>query len=130
MTPSPDAGIVSRESHGSVDLTAGKLADILQAKGIKLFATIDHSGEAAKAGLHMRPTKVLIFGNPQAGTPLMIAAPTIAIDLPLKFLIQEDSEGKVRIFWNSPEYLRARHHLPAELIPNISVAEALAAAAM
>ncbi|MGC2398152.1 MAG: DUF302 domain-containing protein, partial [Acidobacteriaceae bacterium] len=106
--------------------TVEKIKGILQAKGVMLFAVVDHSGEAAKVGMTMRPTKLLIFGNPKAGTPLMQAAPSIAIDLPLKILVAEDAEGKVRISYNSPEYLEKRHNLPAELLQNIAVVKALA----
>jgi uncharacterized protein (DUF302 family) len=129
MTSSADAGIVSRASHHSVDRTVEKLEGLLRAKGVKLFALVDHSGEAATVGMPMRPTKLLIFGNPTAGTPLMIAAPGMVIDLPLKILVWEDREGKVWASYNSPEYLRARHQLPPELVPTLSVVEALAAAA-
>ena len=101
MTPSRNAGIVTIPSNHSVDQTVAKLAAILQSKGVKLFALIDHSGEAEKAGLRMPPTKVLIFGNPKAGTPLMVASPGIAIDLPLKILVAEDANRKVHISWNS-----------------------------
>jgi uncharacterized protein (DUF302 family) len=121
------SGITTIPSHQSVDGTVEKLEQILQAKGIKLFALIDHSGEAEKAGLHMRPTKLLIFGNPKAGTPLMIASPSIAIDLPMKILVAEDSQGRVWVSYNDPAYLQARHGLPADLVPNIAVVEALAA---
>ena len=124
-----DNGIISIASRHSVDETVTKLENILQAKGVKLFALVDHSGEAEKAGLQMRPTKLLIFGNPKAGTPLMIAAPTIAIDLPMKLLVWEDAEAKVWISLNSPEYLQSRHGLPDSLVRNIAVAEALAKAA-
>jgi len=126
MTSHPDNGIVTMPGHQSVDQTVGKLEAILEAKGVKLFAVVDHSGEAEKAGLHMPNTKLLIFGNPKAGTPLMIASPSIAIDLPLKILVWEDSGGKVWVSYNSPAYLQARHSLPAELVQNISVVEALA----
>jgi len=94
-----------------------------------LFSLVDHSGEAEKVGLKMQSTKLLIFGNPKAGTPLMQATPSIAIDLPLKILVSEDSAGKVSISYNSPEYLKERHGLPADLLPNIAVVEALAAKA-
>ena len=94
-----------------------------------LFALVDHSGEAAKAGIEMRPTKLLIFGNPAGGTPVMLAAPSIAIDLPLKILVWEDGEGAVWLSWNSPEYLRDRHGVPEALMKNISVAAGLAAQA-
>jgi uncharacterized protein (DUF302 family) len=129
MTPNRDSGIVNRQSKHTVDGTVKKLEGILEIKGVKLFALVDHSGEAEKAGLHMRPTKLLIFGNPKAGTPLMIASPSVAIDLPLKLLVWEDGESKVWISYNSPAYLQARHSLPPELVGNIAVVEALAAAA-
>ena len=126
MTSSNDRGLIDVPSNHSVDETVERLKGILQVKGITLFALVDHSGEAAKAGIKMRPTKLLIFGNPKAGTPLMLAAPRIAIDLPLKILIWEDAQGKVWVTYNSPVYLQERHGLPAELLPNISVIEALA----
>jgi uncharacterized protein (DUF302 family) len=126
MTSNSDNGIVTIPSHQSVDQTVQKLEGILQAKGVKLFALIDHSGEAEKAGMQMRPTKLLIFGNPKAGTPLMIASPSIAIDLPLKVLVWEDAGGKAWISYNSPSYLQARHGLPTELVQTIAVVEALA----
>ena len=129
MPTNTDTGIVSILSKHSVDQTVEKLQGILQAKGVKLFALIDHSGEAEKAGLQMHPTKLLIFGSPKAGTPLMIASPTIAIDLPLKILVWEDGEGKVWVSYNSPAYLQGRHALPPNLIQNIAVVEALAAKA-
>jgi len=129
MAPDKDSGLVDIPSNHPVDKTVEKLKGILQAKGVTLFALVDHSGAAAKAGLKMRPTKLLIFGNPKAGTPLMLAAPRIAIDLPLKILIWEDAQGKVWVTYNSPVYLQERHGLPAELLPNISVIEALAKAA-
>lgn len=129
MAPNADAGIVSRRSNHSIDRTVQRLEEILVAKGVKLFAVIDHSGEAEKAGLRMPATKLLIFGNPRAGTPLMLASPSCAIDLPLKILVSEDGEGAVWISYNSPGYLQARHHLPQTLMPNIAVVETLAAAA-
>jgi hypothetical protein len=85
-----------------------RLKSILQAKGVTLSALIDHSGEAEKVGMTMRPTKLLVFGAPKASTPLMLAAPSIAIDLPLKFLVWEDNQGRVWISYNSPEYLKER----------------------
>ncbi len=124
-----EEGIVKILSRRSVDETVDKLKTILQSKGATLFALIDHSGEAAKAGLKMPPTKLLIFGNPKAGTPLMLAAPSAAIDLPLKILVAEDSEGKVWISYNSVDYLKERHGLPQNLSPNIAVVETLATAA-
>jgi uncharacterized protein (DUF302 family) len=129
MIEAVDRGIVNRPSKSSVDATVEKLKQILQAKGVALFALVDHSGEAEKVGMTMRPTKLLIFGNPKAGTPLMLAAPSIAIDLPLKILVWEDAEGKVWISYNSPTYLKERHGLPQELLTNIAVVETLAAKA-
>lgn len=119
-------GLIDTPSTHSVDETVKKLEAILQAKGITLFALVDHSGEAAKAGMRMRPTKLLIFGNPKGGTPVMLAAPSSAIDLPLKILIWEDSQGKVWVTYNSPAYLQKRHNLPPGVLPNIAVIEALA----
>ena len=129
MTSNTDSGIISKPSQLSVDETVEKLQQILHANGVKLFALVDHSGEAESVGMHLRPTKLLIFGNPKAGTPLMIAAPGIAIDLPLKILVSEDADGKVWIYYNSPGFLQARHKLPQELVQNIAVVEALAAKA-
>jgi uncharacterized protein (DUF302 family) len=129
MVPDNDKGLIDIPSSHSVDETATKLEGILQAKGITLFAMVDHSGEAAKAGMKMRPTKLLIFGNPRAGTPVMLAAPSSAIDLPLKILVWEDDQGKVWITYNSPSYLQERHNLRSELLPNIAVIETLAAKA-
>lgn len=120
MTPKPETGIVTVPSNHSVDETVARVEKTLASKGVKLFAVVDHSGEAAKAGLHMPNTKLLIFGNPKAGTPLMLAVPGIAIDLPLKLLVAEDSEGKTWISYNSPGYLQARHHLPEELFAALS----------
>ena len=122
-------GIITIASNHSVDETVAKLAAILKSKGVTLFAFIDHSGEAEKVGMKMPPTKLLIFGSPKAGTPLMLAAPSAAIDLPLKLLVSEDSQGKVWISYNSPEYLAQRHGLSPELLQNIAVVELLAAKA-
>jgi uncharacterized protein (DUF302 family) len=121
-----DNGIVNKPSNHSVEETIAKLKDILEAKGVKLFALVDHSGEAEKAGMAMRPTKLLIFGNPKAGTPLMQASPSSALDLPLKLLVWEDADRKVWISFNSPAYLRQRHDLPEALMANIAVVEMLA----
>lgn len=129
MTSSSNNGIVNLPGHHSVDETVEKLKGILQAKGVMLFALVDHSGEAKKAGLKMPPTKLLIFGNPKAGTPLMLASPSSAIDLPLKILIWQDTQRKVWVSYNSPEYLQTRHGLPEDLLPNINVIETLAAKA-
>ncbi len=129
MPPNPENGIVTIACHHSVDETVRILQGILQAKGVKVFALIDHSGEAEQAGLHMPPTGLLVFGNPKAGTPVMLASPTIAIDLPLKILVWEDAGGKVWISYTAPAYLQARHNVPPELLQNIAVVETLAAKA-
>jgi uncharacterized protein (DUF302 family) len=118
-------GVIDRPSNYSVDQTVDRLKTILQFKAVTLFALVDHSGEAEKVGMKMRPTKLLVFGSPKAGTPLMLAAPSIAIDLPLKILVWEDGQGKVWISYNSSEYLKQRHGLPQELLANIAVVETL-----
>jgi len=124
--PAGGKGIIDKPSNHSVEQTVEKLKDILQSKGATLFALVDHSGEAEKVGMKMRPTKLLVFGSPKAGTPLMVAVPSIAIDLPLKILIWEDAQGKVWVSYNSPDYLKERHGLPQELLQSIAVVEALA----
>jgi len=129
MTSSSDNGIIHIPSNHSVDETVEKLKGILQTKGVTLFALIDHSGEAQRVAMKMLPTKLLIFGNPKAGTPVMVAAPSSAIDLPLKILVWEDAQGKVWVTYNSPVYLQARHNLSPELLQNIAVVEVFAAEA-
>lgn len=129
MTAGTHDGIISVRSNNSVDQTVDKLKAILQSKGVALFALVDHGGEAEKVGLKMRPTKLLIFGSPKAGTPLMLAAPSIAIDLPLKILVAEDGEGKTWLSYNSPDFLKERHGLPNDLLANIAVVETLVAKA-
>ncbi|HUK20746.1 MAG TPA: DUF302 domain-containing protein [Gemmatimonadales bacterium] len=119
-------GVVNKPSHHSVDQTVKNLTSILEARGVTLFALVDHSGEAERAGMRMRPTKLLIFGSPKAGTPLMLAAPSIAIDLPLKILIWEDDQGAVWLSYNTPAYLQQRHAVPQALVQNIAVVETLA----
>jgi uncharacterized protein (DUF302 family) len=128
-TMATNKGIINKQSSHSVQDTVTRLEGILKTKGITLFALIDHSGEAEKVGMAMRPTKLLIFGNPKAGTPLMTAAPTVAIDLPMKILVWEDAEDKVWISYNSAEYLQERHGLPTDLLKNISVENLASAAA-
>src|SRR5258708_31662608 len=115
--------IVDKPTNHSVDETVEKLKGILQSKGVALFATVDHSGEAAKVGIKMPPTKLLIFGSPKAGTPLMLAAPSVAIDFPLKILVWEDTQGKAWVSYNSTAYLQERHRIPPELMQNIAVIE-------
>ena len=112
-TNNNDNGLVHLSSPYSVAETSTRLKSMLQAKGIQIFCLIDHSGEAEKVGLQMRPTQLLIFGNPRGGTPLMLAAPTVAIDLPLKALVWEDAAGKVWITYNSPAYFAAASRYPA-----------------
>jgi uncharacterized protein (DUF302 family) len=129
MAATRDSGIITKPSHHPVDQTVERLKGLLEAKGITLFALVDHSGEAAKIGLNMPPTKLLIFGNPKAGTPLMLAAPSVALDLPLKILIWQDSGGNVWLSYNSPAYLKERHGLPQELVGTLGVVDVLAAAA-
>ena len=126
MASDKNSGLIDIRSNHSVDETVEKLKAILQTKGITLFALVDHSGEAAKVGMKMRPTKLLIFGNPRAGTPLMLAAPGSAIDLPLKILIWEDGDGKTWVTYNDPVYLQRRHQIPSDLLRNIEGVAALA----
>ncbi len=128
MTAS-DRGIVDVLSRRSVNETVARLRGILEAKGITLFAQVDHSGEAAKVGITMPPTKLLIFGSPKAGTPVMLAAPSIALDLPLMILVWQDKAEEVWISYNSVEYLRERHNVPSNLLQNLSAVEAIAAKA-
>jgi uncharacterized protein (DUF302 family) len=120
MSQLQDNGLVHLSSAHSVLDTVARLEAILQAKSLPILAQIDHSGDAAKAGLTMPPTKLVIFGNARAGTPLMISAPTVAIDLPLKALIWQDADGKVWLSYNSPEYLKKRYGIPDDLLKNIA----------
>ena len=123
-------GLVGVASRYSVDDTVARLETVFKERGLQVFALIDHSGEAQKVGMKMRPTKVLIFGSPKGGTPLMLAAPSLAIDLPLKALISEDDKGEVWVTYNSPEYLQQRHGVPDDLIKNIAGVGALIAKAV
>jgi uncharacterized protein (DUF302 family) len=120
MPPLPENGLIHVSSPYSVAETVQRLESILRAKNLLIFARIDHSGEAAKVGLAMRPTQLIIFGSPKAGTPMMIASPTLAIDLPLKALVWEDAEEKVWLSYNDPIYLQRRHNISDELLKNIS----------
>jgi len=129
MTVSKGEGIINLASNSSVDQTVEKLKGVLEVKGVNLFALIDHAREAEKVGMKMRPTKLLIFGSPKGGTPVMLAAPGSAIDLPLKILVWEDTEARVWVSYNSPTYLQERHGIPRELAQNIAVVETLAAKA-
>ena len=130
MSSNSVPGFISKPSQHSVPETIQRLSAALKSKGIAIFALVDHSGEAEKAGLKMRPTQLLIFGNPKAGTPLMVAAPSTAIDLPLKALAWEDADGKVWLSYNSPDYLQQRHGFPSELEKNLAAVEPLLAQAV
>jgi uncharacterized protein (DUF302 family) len=125
MSTSAQNGLIHLASKYSVDETLRRLEELLQQKGLTTFAKVDHSGEAAKVGLEMRPTKLLIFGSPKAGTPLMQASPSLAIDLPLKALFWQDADSNVWLTYNDPTYLMRRHDVPSELLPNIAGASAL-----
>jgi uncharacterized protein (DUF302 family) len=117
MTPGsqPTDGIVTKPSPHPVSETVGRLKRLIEDKGLTLFEVIDHSGEAKRVGLEMPDTKLVIFGSPAAGTPVMLAAPLAALDLPLKMLVWADADGAVSISYNSPGYLASRHHLTDEL---------------
>jgi uncharacterized protein (DUF302 family) len=126
----PGNGLLQVASPYTVDETVNRLESVLAERGVQVFAVVDHSGEAEKVGMKMRPTKLVIFGNPKGGTPVMLAAPTLAIDLPLKALVWEDENGKVWVSYNSPEYLQQRHGVPQDLMKNIAVAGVLVAKAV
>jgi uncharacterized protein (DUF302 family) len=119
-------GIIIKSANCTVEEAVNKIKSLLVIRGITLFAVIDHSGEAEAVGMKMPDTKLLIFGNPKGGTPLMLAAPSVAIDLPLKLLVAEEADGKCSISYNSPQYLQKRHGLSTDLLNNIAVIEALA----
>lgn len=123
-------GMIDLKSPYSVAETVERLQNILKAKGIAEFCRVSHSDEAAKAGLTMRPTELLIFGSPKMGTPVMIAAPSLAIDLPLKALIWEAPDGTVKLSYNSVEYLRQRHGIPDNLVQNLAAIRILCEAAV
>ena len=120
-----DRGMIDVPSPYSVPETLARLESILKERGLTIFARVDHSGEAERAGLKMRPTQLLIFGSPKGGTPVMVAAPSVAIDLPLKALAWEDERGRVWLSYNAPEYLQQRHGFPVDLLQNIAGASAL-----
>ena len=119
MAAPADNGMVHLSSPYSVPETLRRLESLLQTRGLAVFGRIDHSGEAEKVGLKMRPTELILFGSPKQGTPLMVASPTLAIDLPLKALAWEDASGKVWLSYNAPEYLKQRHNIPDDLVKNI-----------
>lgn len=126
----PAEGVVEVPSPHTVENTVQRLQSAFAAHGLQMFALVDHSGEAAKVGMKMRPTRLLIFGSPKAGTPVMLAAPSLAIDLPLKALVWEDEERQVWVSYNTPEYLKKRHNIPEDLVKNIAGAGALIAKAV
>lgn len=119
-TAAADSGIVRIASQGSVARTAARLEALLKERGILIFAHLDFTADATRAGLRMRPEQLLIFGNPRAGTPLLQAEPTAGLDLPLKALIWEDADGHTWIAYNDPQYVLRRHGLPPALGPNIA----------
>ena len=122
VAPTPDNGMMHLSSPYPFADTVKRVESVLQERGLTIFCHVDHSGEAEKVGLKMNPTQLILFGSPKGGTPVMVASPTIAIDLPLKALIWEDSGGKVWVSYNGPEYLQRRHGVPADLVKNISAA--------
>jgi uncharacterized protein (DUF302 family) len=113
------AGVVTKDSPLSVTDTVARLTEVATSKGLKVFAVIDHSGEAQAAGLELRDTKVVIFGSPAAGTPVMQAVPLIALDLPLKVLVWDD-QGQTKLTHTAPEALAARYGLSDELAPRLA----------
>jgi uncharacterized protein (DUF302 family) len=113
-------GLIQLATKHSFEDTFQRLESAVTSKGLTIFARINFSDDAAKAGLKMNPTRLLVFGNPRAGTPLMLAAPSLAIDFPLKILVSSDNDGKVWVTYNSPEYLKDRHDIPDDLLKNIA----------
>ena len=123
------AGLRILSTQHSVAEVLNRVQTLARARGLTIFAQIDFSGDAERSGLALRPTGLVILGNPKGGTPLMVATPTVAIDLPLKVLAWEDAQGKTWLAYNEPEYMRARHGFPPEFMKNIAALGALAAAA-
>jgi uncharacterized protein (DUF302 family) len=118
--PRAGEGIITKASSRPVGETLARLQGLLKAKNLTVFAIVDHSGEAERVGQHMPDTKLVIFGSPAAGTPVMLASPLSALDLPLKILIQEDERGTASVSHNAPAYLGARHHLTDELTARLA----------
>jgi len=125
MNSLQESGLIQIASPHTFSETLRRIEAAAKTAGLTIFAIIDHSGAAENAGLKMRPTQVVIFGSPKAGTPLMVAAPTLAIDLPLKALVAEDDSGKVWITYNDSNFLKQRHHIPDSLIANLASAGVL-----
>jgi uncharacterized protein (DUF302 family) len=119
-----DAGIITKTSHDSVEDTVARLTDLIAARGMELFATLDHSGAARRVGLDLRDTKVIIFGSPTAGTPVMSASPLAALDLPLRILVWDD-QGQTKVSYTDPAVLAARHDLTSELAQRLAGINAL-----
>jgi uncharacterized protein (DUF302 family) len=119
------SGVVDVRSHHSVPDTLDRLGSLLKERGLTVFARIDFSGDAQRAGLAMRPMQMLLFGNPKAGTPILVASPRTGLDLPLRALAWEDADGTVWVSSNAPEYLAARHGLSPELVTKVAGAGAL-----
>ena len=115
-----EKGIVQVASASSFEETFKRLESTVASKGLTIFARIDFSRDAGRAGLKMNPTRMLVFGSPKAGTPVMVASPSLALDLPLKVLVSQDNRGGVLLSYNSPEYLKERHNIPEELLKNIA----------
>jgi uncharacterized protein (DUF302 family) len=130
MAPPQGNGLIHLRSPYPVPETLKRVESAVQSHGLTIFCLVDHSGAAAKAGLEMHPTQLLIFGSPKGGTPLMLASPTVAIDFPLKALVWEDADGKIWLTYNSPDYLQQRHNLPENLMKNISGVGAVLQAAI
>ncbi len=129
-TQAADSGLLSRTSPYPVVETLDRLAAVLKAKDVKVFARIDHAAAAQGAGLTLRPAQLLIFGNPKAGTPLMQAAPSIGLDLPMKVLAWQDTQGQTHVTWNTPDYLIQRHGLDAAYVKNLAAVSGLIEAAI
>ena len=123
--PEPNHGVIDVRSHRSVPQSIDRLQSLAATAGLLIFARIDFSGDAQRAGVSMRPMQMLLFGNPKAGTPLLVAAPRVGLDLPLKALAWEDVDDAVWLSCNAPEYLEARHGFPHELLANIAAVRAL-----
>jgi uncharacterized protein (DUF302 family) len=129
-TPQTSDGVVTKPSPSRVDVTVSRLTRLIEEKGLTLFDVIDHSGEAKRVGLEMPDTMLVIFGSPAAGTPVMVAAPLAALDLPLKVLVWANADGDVSVSYNSPGYLATRHHLTDELRSRLEAIESITDAAI
>ena len=129
MVDQSPPGVMRLRSKDSVNASFARLETAVAQRGLSVFARIDFAADAAAAGLVLRPTRLLLFGNPRAGTPLMVAARTVALDLPLKVLVWEADDGIVWVGYNTPEYVVDRHGVPADYLANLRAVEAFAAIA-